>query len=493
MEHITDQTVLPRFVEFLTPVLGWSFPPNRWPNLLRGMTSVARELECEDAESCMQQLMQVQMGPREIGALTRHLTVGETYFFREPAVFEVLERQILPELIDKRRRAGNRGLRIWSAACCSGEEVYSLAILLSRLIPDLDDWHITLLGTDINPHALQRAEAAVYTQWSFRNVPTWIQRNYFQPVAGGRFALLPRIRRMVTLSQHNLVDDNFPTLTTNTQAMDLIFCRNALMYFDRPRVQHAVRNLRRSLLDDAWLIVGAAETDQTLFADFELVSFAGASLYRKSGTSRSTLVSGHSALVAEAISPFSSALQPRDIPTPSVFEIPRPLPTQAPEILPYDKAMAAYETGDYAQAETLLMPLQENPRAMLLLARVFANLGRLGEAEACCEKAIVADRINPVCQYLLGVILEELGQEERAIVAHKRALYLDPGFVLAYFALGNLARRRGEPDAARHYDNALEFLVTYEPSALLPESDGLTAGRLSEIIHTSKTATRGAA
>lgn len=113
-------------------------------------------------------------GPKAREALVHDLLIGETHFFRNRPQFEALEKHILPEIISRRRAA--RRLRIWSAGCATGEEPYSLAILLHRLLPDLADWNILILATDINRQALQQAQRGVYGPWSFREVPDTIDQ-----------------------------------------------------------------------------------------------------------------------------------------------------------------------------------------------------------------------------------------------------------------------------------------------------------------------------
>ncbi|QDQ26574.1 tetratricopeptide repeat protein [Chitinimonas arctica] len=485
MEQLARDTALPRFLDFLATSLGWSFPHNRSEVVRRAMAEVARELGYPDAESCMRALLQAPLGRRQIDALAAKLTVGETYFYREPAVFFALETEVLPALIQARRLAGNRTLRIWSAACCSGEEAYSLAILLHRLLPDLENWRIHLLGTDINPLALQRAEAARYSQWSFRNAPPWLLGSYFEPAGPGRFAVLPHIRRMVRFAQHNLMAEAGPE--RETAAMDLILCRNALMYFERRHAHRAVQLLRRSLRQGGWLVVGSAEADQGLFKAFAPVSFPGCLFY----CNEERPVAALPRWSAEEQLPETVFAAPLPIPPASppkpVVELP-PAPPPEPVATPYERALAARQRGDHAEAEVLLAGLPDDAAALLLLARLLAGQGRLDEAGQCCDRAIAADRINPAGQYLRALIHEEQGRVDEAIQALKRTLYLEPGFILAHMALGNLSASLGRPDADRHYRHALELLAAHAPNEALPESDGLSAGELAHMIKTRRTA-----
>lgn len=473
---VPDTSQLLRFASLLASVTGWSFPEYRHADLLRGIERAAGELGFCDASACMEALMQRAIKRHEIETLARYLTVGETYFLREPAVFQALESQVLPELIEARRQAGNLSLRLWSAGCCSGEEAYSLAILLTRLLPDLATWHITILGTDINPQFLQRAQDACYPQWSFRKTPPWLQSGYFQPMPPGRFVLAPCIRRLVQFRYLNLADDTYPSLETYTNAMDLILCRNVLMYFGAEQARQVVAKLRRCLNEEGWLIVGAAETSQTVFAEFATINFPDAVLYRRSPSIKPHGLHGWMLpeVPCEPLSGLAEIVPAHAAAT--LVEVPPP----------YELAFDCYRRGDYPRAAAILETAPLDVRTMLLQARICANQGLLEEAVAWCRRALEADKLNLGTHYLMAAILEERGEPELAIEALKRALYLEPRFVLAHFSLGNLARRLGRANTAKHFDNVLSLLRGYAPDEVLPESEGITAGRLAQIVQAGR-------
>src|SRR5690242_13592906 len=160
-------------------VFGLHLREGRLPDLKRALKGAAAELGHADSSACAQLLLSGKLDAASSEVLASHLTIGETYFFRDSDAFAALSTRILPELIAARRRAGELRLRIWSAACCTGEETYSIAILLNQLLPDIADWQVTLLGTDVNPRFLRKAFEGVYGQWSFRNVPEDVRARYF--------------------------------------------------------------------------------------------------------------------------------------------------------------------------------------------------------------------------------------------------------------------------------------------------------------------------
>jgi chemotaxis protein methyltransferase CheR len=454
--HALPDPLLSRLSEFLAAHTGLHFPPERWGDLARGLAAAAREFGLPDVEACAHWLLAAPLTRAQIEVLASQLTVGETYFFREPAVFEALEREILPALIQT-RRASERRLRIWSAGCCTGEEPYSIAILLDRLLPEAEAWNVTILATDINPLFLRKAAEAVYGEWSFRDTPGWIRERYFRRTRDGRFELHPRLRRRVVFSYLNLADDVYPSLATNTNAMDLIFCRNVLMYFTPERASRVVANLHHALLENGWLVVSPSEISHTLFAAYAPAALSGTVLYRKGGAPRA------------AAEQWPAALGPvTDAAWSPIAAIPQPVPFAAPP------APVPVAEESPPPAATV---------APALAARHCANEGRLAEAVAWCEQAIAADKLEPAHHYLLATIRQEQGQAGEAAESLRRALYLDPGFVLAHFALGNLRLSQGRrAEGERHLANALALLRKRPPAEILAESDGLTAGRLGEIV-----------
>jgi chemotaxis protein methyltransferase CheR len=446
------ESLLQEFGAFVEARIGANAPQERRAELLRCVAALTHGLDPVQAEARLRSLMAEPPTPAAIGMLASHFAVGETYFFREPAVFHALEHEILPPLIAARRLADKR-LRIWSAGCCSGEEAYTLAILLHRLIPDLADWDIKLLATDINPAFLERARHGAYRDWSFRNVPEWIRQRYFTLNDQGCYVLHREIARHVTFAHVNLMDDTFPAADNGTDAVDILLCRNVLMYFSPARAREVIGRLRRSLAGDGWLVVSQAEAGRDMFSDFSAVAFPEAVFYRKDD---SVLPPAAAAL---------SAGMAADLPLPDCITM-------------IDAAIAQSQTLS-AAAETLT----EESRELACLAKSCADRGLLAAADRWCEAAIAADKCNAGLRYLRATVLEQQGRLEPAVASLRQAIYLDRDFVLAHFALANLFRRQGCMDEARrHMANAAALLNAYAPDDALPESEDITAGWLSALL-----------
>ena len=421
--------------------LGLHFPKPRWMDLERGIRAASDELGFDDPAECAEWLVSARLTKPQLETLAAHLTTGETYFFRDPAIFDFLATHVLPELIRARRDTG-RQIRIWSAGCCTGEEPYSIAMTLARLLPDIADWRITILATDVNPRFLKKATAGRYGEWSFRGTPEAGSAPYFHRMQDGTSEISLPLRRMITFATLNLAEDVYPSLINNTNAMDVIFCRNVLMYFSRAHAMKVAAKLHASLMDGGWLFPSPAEVSMDVFPQFEMVRRPGTLVFRKHGT------------------------PPARLPAP-----PQPAPARIPAPKP------AAIVPPVAAAEKVA------PSADLCKARNLANEGRLADALAECERAISAHRLLAAGHYLRGVILQEKGAFAEARVALRRALFLDPNFVVAHFSLGNLLRLQGRgTEAARSFENARELLHRCAPDAELPESDGVTAGRLLAMV-----------
>ncbi len=513
MPPLPDQ-LLSHLSEHLAGQMGWHFPADRWRDLEAGIESAAREVGAASTLAYARNLLQDKLSGDQIEVLAGAFTIGETYFFRDPQSFDILATNLLPALISA-RRAGERRLRIWSAGCCTGEEPYSIAILLDRLLPNQDGWQITLLATDINVRFLQKAAQGMFGEWSFRGAPSWLKQRYFRRVDQRRYELLPRIRSRVTFRYLNLIEDTYPSLTNNTNAMDLILCRNVLMYFSPALIGQVVRNFHRSLVTDGWFSTSAVETSPQLSGYFDAAAFPGATFYRRSSDIARVPAPGTVDITTDAIVYASGDEPPGDEPPsdePLVAPIDPPSLTLSPpqaakEIagmtasplvqgqqgdamgrkIIYADALRLFESGRYVEASEALLrhraDVESDVDSASLLARAYANLGDLSAALTWAERAIANDRTNALSHYLRAVILQEQNLLEEAASALQRTLYLQPEFVLAHFALGNLEQRRGRRTAAaRHFNNALTLLRPLDDNDVLPHADGMVAGRLKELI-----------
>jgi chemotaxis protein methyltransferase CheR len=188
-----------------------------------------------------------------IAEVVEAMTTNETFFFRDKIPFEHLRDTMLPALIAA--RGERRQLRIWCAACSTGQEPYSLAIALKEMGAALDGWRIDILGTDLSREVIDRARAGIYSQFEVqRGLPIALLLKYFTQL-GDTWQLLPELRAMVRFRSLNLLRD-FSALGS----FDIIFCRNVLIYFDTDTKIDVLHRLAGSMEPDGFLVLGAAET-----------------------------------------------------------------------------------------------------------------------------------------------------------------------------------------------------------------------------------------
>lgn len=470
-------------------LFGLHFPLSRLADLGNGLSRAAEDLALADPQS-LDWLLRGELGAREMSVLAQRLTIGETYFFRDAALFHALEHELLPELIRKRSQASRR-LRIWSAGCATGEEPYSLAMLLDKLLPDQTSWNVQLLATDLNAQSLQHAATGVYSEWSFRHVPQSIKERFFERRSQGRHELVPRIRSRVRFAQLNLVDGAFPSIGNGTNEVDLILCRNVLMYFTPERFVAIAAQLGACLKEDGLLAVSPAEASRLLLQQFSPVQFPGAVLYRrlKAGGAAEPSAAARSATKAQldvSAPPCDKPLTPQrrlsSARSPS-SSVTRSAPS---ECIRWRRALQLARAGAHGEAEAALAAfLREHPAwppALTLRARALANLGRLEEALLCCDRALLGEQLDASTHRLRATILGELGSIDEAAHALRRSLYLDPNCALTHFTFGNLALRRREIGRARRCFSNVVALVRERPAGEeLPHSEGLTCGGLLQM------------
>jgi chemotaxis protein methyltransferase CheR len=514
------QTTLALFAKFITRTMGLHFTEERLFELDQKMVAVAKEAGYADSEQYQLWLMSAPLSRDQLDTLARALTIGETYFLRDPRSYQVLEQELIPGLLAQ-RRGTDRSLRIWSAGCSSGEEPYTLAILLSRAIPDLANWNISLVATDINPQALERGRRGNYSQWSFRNSPPWLM-DYFAKTGDGRFEIIPRIKEMVRFDHLNLAD-TAAAQCAGTDFLDIIFCRNVMLYFDPPQIERTIAGFHAALRDGGWLFVGPTEVDPRFTKGFTCLRFPGAFVLRK-GVAKQEFVDAASrgGVPCESIGRLAPQV-PVPLPSCERAQVPVPLsaeshpgqpgpaidrqgstrdgfrgasdphpasPGRQPETPDvHAEALTQYQAGNYEQAaDSVRRALLSGPQpaeALILGARALANIGRFSEARDFCEQAIACDRLSAPGHYLLSIILEQQGEVAAAATSLKNVLFIDHDYLLAYFALGNLSRQAGDQSGSeRNFANALQLLERRDPHEVLPEAEGMTAGHLAQIIRT---------
>ena len=420
--------------------------PGQAANLIR-LEGARGAAGCLDWPAFAERLRGESLAGHAWTALIRSMTVGETYFFRNKPHFDLLRERVLPALIEQRHREEHPWLRIWSAGCATGEEAYSLAILVRELIPDPERWAIFILGTDLNSESLRRARTGSYGLWSFRDTDPVLMSRYSMP-HGDRLVVTDEIRTMVTFSMLNLVDAD--TYGSVASAMDLILCRNVTMYFGHQTARVVAERLLSALTPGGWLLVGPSEPDAQVFAGFDAVNAYETTAYRRP----QILVESAE---TEAAQPASAGTRPA--------------------VLSAEESFGAPVSG----TSRSLSPT--TPEQCLRAARTAGDAGRYAKGRDWCCQAIDLDPTAADAYQLLGMIYAGQHETELAVKAFRKAIYLDRDFALAHYGLSNELRLLGdETGAERSVETARRLLRLLPTKGRLRGGQGITAGELRRII-----------
>lgn len=502
---------LEEVADLIRETTGLTFPDIRVADVEATIMRAMKQRDVRDPRSFVQ-LLRSDAEVRE--ALVAELTIGETYFQRDPAQIQLLREELLPALLA--RGPADRPVRVWSAGCASGEEPYSVAMLFEEL-DALDRCEIR--GTDIARDRLRDAQRGIYSRWSLRSTPPELQRRYFRE-RGRFYELTPRIRKHVDFRYLNLAEDRFPSLSVGIWGMDVILCRNVLIYFDEDTVRQVASRLIASLSEDGWLVLGASDPAISELVDCDVVLTDAGVVYRRPGAAGGGAASrphrsaqrppGESAAAPE--SEVQSGTMPRDE-SPSLDEAAADAlfgtlaaalagELEAPDSQdnagaasdassgsgaagPGPAMEAAYARRDFDAVTALGAAAGRalDAGGWVVWIRALANQGALDEAGRIASRALETHGPTAELLYLHGVLLLEAGLPTDAAAALRRSLYLDRTLAVAHLTLADAQQRMGSAEAARRsLRNAATLLDAMPAEASVPAADGETAGRLRELV-----------
>jgi len=431
-----------------------------------------------------------ERGDREFQELIQLLTIGETFFFRTDQHWQSLKTHVLPELIEQRRKeAAERSrhahtgklvaptLRIWSAGCASGEEPYSLAILLLELIPDLPRWNITLLGSDINEQALDTAIRGHFNRRSVETTMDPAYRDRYFTIVDNNYVLSQRVRQLVEFRALNLVHDPYPSLLNNTKDMDLILCRNVTIYFESELAREVQHKLYRSLAAGGFLLLGHAETFNDRLAESKMAERDGVVFYTRPP-------------LAPTLPPMQEFYRQDPIKVPIdrwSHSLPESVPAPArrgEQHLAHGLAYLRESRFDLAKTELdeALKLLPSNPQVYCALGEIYAALSQEDHAIHQWKQSIELDSLYPLPYFFLGILYKSRSNYQKAEEHLRQAIYLDPQMVLARFHLAQLFQADGHrQEAAREYRNTQRYLQNLPADQFVEHAEGFTIGLVQRL------------
>lgn len=436
-----------QYIELIRQRLGIAIKHHQMTDLYQTIKKACARFEITP-QVYLQNLLISEDNSPELAYLVSGITIGETYFFRDSHQMSLLQEKILPTLIQNKRAQNNLALRIWSSGCASGEEIYTIAMMLNELLPDIEVWNISLLGTDINTISLRKAMDGIFTDWSMRSISPYYKHKYFTQ-QHKNFYIHQSIREKVCFEYLNLNDDMYPSMFNNTNAQDLILCRNVLIYFDGNHILRLMKKLNASLIDGGFILLGASDpivTNETTLFPYER---EGALLQNK--------------------------LQVRLHPKPSFTPILEYKTQELPPVKHHTHSGHRVEKTEQIVTQSLTQLLDESLS--------YANMGQLGEANASCMEILKKYPTNDIAHFTLAMILDEQNKLDEAEKALRKTIFLNHKFVAAHFKLGLILLRNNQSkEGLKYLNNALSIAINRNPSELVEGFSGFEYRKLSEIL-----------
>ncbi len=433
--------------------------------------------------------------------LAQLLTNNESYFFRDRQQLNLLKNQIFPQLIQQKREQEDLTLRVWSAGCSTGQEPYSLAIILKELLLDIDAWNLAIIGTDIDLAALNQARAGIYSEWSFRDTEARIKQQYFAPIARN-YQIETKLRQMVTWQKVNLLKDRFPHLFSNLQEIDLIVCRNVFIYFGSSTIGKILAKFYQTLRPGGYLLVGHSELAGQNLSLFQAQNFPQSLIYQR--REASSITSQNTSLpltknqqpVSEVknkpksnrqlFAPVQKPIKTQMIPSPQVSNGASASKALSAEedsqrLLEQAKHLWQQKQSNLAikKAEQILALQPQNIAVCCLLGKIYLELKQIDLAINMSDRALAIDSVNLEVNYLLAEIALFQADPLTAKKIYKKILYLDPQSIKAPLELSRIYQAEGDrPRASKMAQQAVKLLQKLPNSQILSSCNNSTVAEL---------------
>jgi chemotaxis protein methyltransferase CheR len=480
---MTKEEFLYEISEKIVGLLGLDFQPNQWPDMERRVIAAANDLKLNTSvDAIYEWLSKSQLTTIELNTISSHLTINETYFFRETTALELFTHIIVPSLINE-RRGKNERIKIWSAGCSSGEEPYTLAMILNEHFPELANWDVTILATDISPNAIQKALHGEYTDWSFRNTDNNIKNKYFTATAKN-WKISSKLKKMISFSYLNLSKNSYPSSVTNTEQVDVIFCRNVMMYFTPQIIKEVSARFKDSLVENGWFITSQVELNDDYFSNFERVNYQNGIFYQKANKPKEPLrlkQNIQSSVVRTLTTKekpkreLVSTLTKKVVPVSEIRVQPAPI---SPETY--------FQRGEYKNCiECCLKNISQgglNIKLFTVLIKSYANLGMFHDCQKELSRIINSNEATADMYYIYASLLNEQNDLTLTELNLKKAIYLNHNHILSHLMLGDIFMKTNKRNLAiKHYENIIRITTDINENEIVPQSDGLTVGRIKEL------------
>jgi chemotaxis protein methyltransferase CheR len=390
----------------------------------------------------------------EIVVVASYFTIQETSFYRNKSHFDRLKLAILPEIIAKNQKEGKKKLNILSAGCATGEEPYTISMILLDLIPDIDNWSISITATDINEKAIAAAKEAVFTEYKLRNTEKWYIDRYFIKTLEGRtklFKLKDEVKRFVNFRHCNLIREPFEL--SDLSDVDIVFCENVIIYFCMDSIQRLINNFYNILRMDGYLFLGYSETLNFIQHKFSLSWWHDSYIYKKSDKAEDEVFYN----IAQANDPIANfQIEEED----SEAFIQEKSYEDIIELILKNYNEELYEniSGMFKRVEESKIKLNEV--YYLIKAEYKYDSKDYVNAANECRKAININPHSVDAHIILGAIYYEMKMYDSSVFECRTALYIDKLSILAnYFLALSQKSLNSESEYVNHLYNAKSLFV----------------------------------
>lgn len=468
----TEQNIYEKFNRFLTSQCGLFFKDYDLKNLEKIIAERCNVCNLSCHEDYYVYITTSDSKKDEFRVLLNRLTIQHTYFFRNESHFRTLKEKIIPELIKSKEAlpTQNRSIQIWSAGCSTGQEPYSIAMIISDLFQDKNDFDVQIYATDISTDALKIAQEGIYNEKDMKLVNDNHKQNYFTRFSDEegkvKYKIKDSIKKNVKFNYINLIENNYP------QKLDIVFCRNVMIYFNKDDIKKITERFAKSLNTNGYLFIGCSESLKFITDRFKISEYKEGIFYQKiDGKTPATGLSKSKSLNKRSTIKKHTSTEKHADEIDSIIK---------------DKINEALQLKDYQKASFLSEQLKiispDTPEPYYFTAQIFANQGLFEKAK---EQLVYTLRINDLfvpAYYMFGSIHAEEKDYEQAKTNFKNAIFLAPEFVLSHFAIAAVYNNSGNiSDAMREYENTIQILSVYEPDDEIEYSGGFTAGTLKGI------------
>ena len=477
---------LAHFQGLIAERTGLFFSERKWNTLRSAIVDFGKDLKIKDLNSLYKLLANSSTEGDTWKLFITKLTINETFFFRH---FKGIENRLLPEIIQ--RNKNTRTLRIWSAGCSSGEEPFSIAMALKRLIPDIDLWNIYILATDIDETVLEQGRKGKYREWSMRQIPPFYLQNYLKK-SKGEYRLDPEIKKLVHFDYLNLKENGFPSAANGTNNMDIILCRNVTIYFEAQDTIRIAGNFYEALNKGGKLIVGHSEPSSFIYNQYRSEILEDIVIYNKDMTHHSV----PKPLRQKIKPPKDRRLQVSNDVTklkkkagkdkktvfggverrlhPNLFEMRK----SALKLIEQNKLEEAAKIFD-----KLIILNQKDAYLYFISGNVEAKLGNFAKADSRCQKALSINENLLDALLLRSIIAKEQWELDTAKKYTRHLILKDSDYLPAYLELFQIAHLEDNDIDKKRLSKKIKLQAKkLDPKKKYDILEGLTVSQIVEIV-----------